>query len=183
MLTPWNRECQLPPGHSGNCDTNIDRTLLEYRDWAVSPLAAQRYQEYRKVADSAPAFAYEFDDWVQISLNAWECFVNDMYVMAEYEDLQEQALPEEPEDFSWADEMAVNMVTEIRVDQHEPPVSTVHADHVFRYEVLDDADEDMTLVVHITPEGIICDLTDSETGEVVATFAATAQEVADDLCH
>lgn len=39
-----------------------------------------------------------------------------------------------------------------------------------------------SLSVKVTDEGIICDVVDS-TGEVIATWGATAQEMADEFCR
>lgn len=50
-----------------------------------------------------------------------------------------------------------------------------------RFFAIVDMDRDGEVVVKITHEGVIVDLECD--GEVVATWGATAQELADDYCH
>jgi hypothetical protein len=55
-----------------------------------------------------------------------------------------------------------------------------------RFSVIaDDTDSDDiygVLSVKITDEGVICDVENAD-GEVIATWGATAQELADEFCH
>lgn len=185
-FTPWGKTCILPKDHGDNlCDTSIDRGSPDYLGWADSSLATQHWLEWCEEEGCDPD-DNDFNWWVTSTFSSWMYFREDMYAMQEVEDSRVEEPPVIDEDLSWADTMAAAMVSSIHEeddhDHHHAP-TTAHAGHVFRYEVLDDDDGELTLVIHVTPEGLILDLTDPESGKVISTFGATAQELADDFCH